>query len=191
MRGHVGSAVVTDLKAFRRACHEAARRTGGELTEFRISDEPTPNFHQAIITYRAGRWATGLADPAASRNVAVVCLRDAPLMALAVPRVIRFTSAREAGPLTFVDLPDLAAALEAAPGFRLLTATELDGPIDKAKWPGISSYDMRYWQPQTLGEGHSTTGTNSKITHPLLPRSVCLPRRNGTAGQQGRGSAEE
>ncbi|GAA2672578.1 hypothetical protein Apa02nite_096490 [Actinoplanes palleronii] len=140
MRGHVGLAVVIDLKAFRRACYEAARRTAGELTEFRISGEPTPNFHQAIITY-------------SSRNVAVVCVRDAPLMALAVPRVIGFTPEREAGPLTFVDLPDLAAALEVAPGFRLLTAAELDGPIDKAKWPGVSQYDMRHGQPQTLGEG--------------------------------------
>ncbi|MDI6102165.1 hypothetical protein QLQ12_26450 [Actinoplanes sp. NEAU-A12] len=131
---------MTDLKAFRRVCYEVARRTGGELTEFRISDEPTPNFHQAIITY-------------SSRNVAVVCVRDAPLLALAVPRVIEFTPAREAGPLTFVDLPDLVAALKATPGFRLLTATELGGPIDAAKWPRISQYDMRYWQPQTLGEG--------------------------------------
>jgi hypothetical protein len=147
-------AVVTGFKAFRRTCYEAARRTGGELTEFRISDEPTPNFHQAIIAYP-------------ERNVAVACVRDTPLLALAVPRVIEFTPAREVGPLTFVDLPDLAAAVEAAsppgtpptspgcsgPGFRLLTATELDGPIDIAKWPQISRHDMRHWQPQTLGEG--------------------------------------
>ncbi|GAA2714751.1 hypothetical protein Apa02nite_096130 [Actinoplanes palleronii] len=83
----------------------------------------------------------------------MVCLRDAPLMALAVPRVIEFTPAREAGPLTFVELPDLAAALKTMPGFRLLTATELDGPIDAAKWPRISQRDLRYWHPQTLGEG--------------------------------------
>jgi hypothetical protein len=102
-------AVVTDLTAFRRACYEAARRTGGELSEFRISDEPTPTFHQAIIAYP-------------DRDVAVVCVRDAPLLALAAPRVIEFTPARDAGPLTFVDLPELAAALEVAPGFRLLTA---------------------------------------------------------------------
>ncbi|GIJ50944.1 hypothetical protein Val02_78300 [Virgisporangium aliadipatigenens] len=131
---------MTDLKAFRRACYEAARQTGGELTEFRISDHPTPNFHQAIITY-------------SHRNVAVVCARDAPLLALAVPRVIEFTPAREAGPLTFVDVPDLVAVLRTAPGFRLLTVTELVGPIDAAKWPRISQYDMRYRQPQTLGEG--------------------------------------
>lgn len=131
---------MTDLTAFRRACYEAARRTGGELTEFRISHEPTPNFHQAIVAYP-------------DRTIAVVCVRDAPLLALAVPRVIEPTSACDSGPLTFVDLPDLAAVLEAVPGFRLLTATELDGPIDATKWPGISRPDMRYWRPQTLGEG--------------------------------------
>jgi hypothetical protein len=138
--GHVRFIVVTDLKAFRRACYEAARRTGGDLTEFRIVDEPTPNFHQAIVTY-------------SSRNVAVVCVRDAPLLALAVPRVIGFTPGREADPLTFVDVPDLAAALEAEPGFHLLTTTELGGPIDAVKWPRICQSDMRYWQPRTLGEG--------------------------------------
>ena len=63
---------MTDVKAFRRACQEAARRTGGDLTRFRISDEPTPNFHQAIIAY-------------ADRTVAVVCVRDAPLLATAIP----------------------------------------------------------------------------------------------------------
>jgi hypothetical protein len=132
-------AVVTDLKAFRRACYEAAYHTGGELTEFRINEGPTPNFHQAIIAYR-------------DRIIAVVCVRDAPLLALAVPRVIEFAPGRESGPLAFVDFPDLADALAAAQGFRLLTVAELGGPIDMAKWPPISRHDMRYWQPQTLGE---------------------------------------
>jgi hypothetical protein len=139
-RGHVRLAVVTDLKAFRRACYGAARRTGGELTELRISDKPTPNFHQAIIAY-------------ADRTVAVVCVRDSPLLALAVPRAIEFAPARESNPLTFLDLPDLAAALAQAAEFRLLTTAELDGPIDIAEWPGISRHDLRCWQPQTLGEG--------------------------------------
>jgi hypothetical protein len=43
----------------------------------RISDKPTPNFHQAIIAYP-------------DRTVAVVCVRDTPLLALAAPRVIEF-----------------------------------------------------------------------------------------------------
>jgi hypothetical protein len=130
---------VTNLKAFRSACHEVAQRTGGELTEFRISDDPTPNFHQAIIAYP-------------HRKVAVACVRETLLLALAVPRVIEFTPAREMGPLTFVNLPNLAAALEGLPGFRLLTTAELDGPINIATWPQINRNDMRYWQPQTLGE---------------------------------------
>jgi hypothetical protein len=130
---------VTDVKAFRRACYEAPRRTCGELTEFRISDEPTPRFHQGIIAY-------------ADRTVAVACVRDTPLLAAAVPRVIEFTPARESSPLTFVDLPDLAAALAQAADLRLLSANGLDGPIHMAKRPRISPHDLRYWQPQTLGE---------------------------------------
>ncbi|MCA2212587.1 hypothetical protein [Jidongwangia harbinensis] len=130
---------MTDLKAFRRACYEAARRSGGELTEFRISDKPTPNFHQAIIAYPG-------------RDVAAVSVRDTPLLALAVPRIIDPTPARKADPLTFVNVPDLAAVLTLAPGFRLLATTELDGPVDVAEWPQINRHDMRYWQPQTLGE---------------------------------------
>jgi hypothetical protein len=53
-----------------------------------------------------------------------------PASALAVPRTIEFTPTRESTPLTFLDLPDLAAALARAAEFRLLTSTELDGPID-------------------------------------------------------------
>lgn len=130
---------MTDLTAFRRACYEAARRTGGELTEFRIGDVLTPNFHQGIIAYT-------------DRAVAIVGIRDAPLLAIAVPRIIEFTPSSESGPLTFVDCPDLAEALADAAGFRLLTATELNGPIDMAEWPRISRPDLRYWQPQTLGQ---------------------------------------
>lgn len=37
LRSHVWSALVEDLKAFRRVCHEAASRTGGTVTEFGIS----------------------------------------------------------------------------------------------------------------------------------------------------------
>ena len=131
---------MNDLSAFRRVCYSAARRTGGELTEFRISHEPTPNFHQAIIAYTDG-------------TVAVFCVRDAPLLAVAVPRVIEFTPTRESRPLTFVERPQLATILSQSDGFRLLAIEELDAPIDLATWPQISRHDLRYWRPQTLGEG--------------------------------------
>lgn len=130
---------VVDVKAFRRVCYEAARQSGGEVIEFRISDGPTPNFHQGIITYP-------------DRSVAVACLRDTPLLAVAVPRVIEFDLTRESGPLTFVDLPSLAAALMQAREFRLLSATELSGPVDTTRWPQINQHDLSYWQPGSLGE---------------------------------------
>jgi hypothetical protein len=132
-----------DLRLFRRVCYQAAHRTGGEVVEFRLSDGVTPNFHQGII-----------ACP--DRTVAVACIRTAALLAIAVPRDIAFTPARESGPLTFVDMPELAAALTTAgagvEGFRVLAAAELDGPIDQAQWPDISSHDLRFWKPGSLGE---------------------------------------
>jgi len=33
-------------------CGEAARQTGGEVAEFRISSGPTRNFHQGTIAYQ-------------------------------------------------------------------------------------------------------------------------------------------
>ncbi|SBT38993.1 hypothetical protein [Micromonospora auratinigra] len=130
---------MTDVKTFRRACHEAARRTGGALTEFRISHGPTPNFHQGIIAHP-------------DRTAAVVGVRDIPLLAIAEPRLIEFGPARESGPLTFLDRPDLAAALARMAGFRLLSTDELRGPVDPAQWPHLSRQDLRYRQPRTLGE---------------------------------------
>jgi hypothetical protein len=128
-----------DLREFRRVCYRAAHRTGGKVIEFRISNEVTPNFHQGIIAYR-------------DHTVAVACVRNAVFLAIAVPRSLEFAPARDSGPLTIVDVPDLATALTEVGGFRVLTPAELDGPIDPAQWPGISSYDLRIWKPGSLGE---------------------------------------
>jgi hypothetical protein len=46
---------MTSLREFRRACHEAARRTGGRIVEFRIADGVTPNFHQGVLEYGGHR----------------------------------------------------------------------------------------------------------------------------------------
>ncbi|MGW4468018.1 hypothetical protein [Micromonospora sp. NPDC004704] len=131
-----------DVAMFRRVCYEAARRAGGKVIEFRISAGVTPNFHQGIIVCQ-------------DHTVAVTCVRGAALLAIAVPRDFDSTPARESGPLRFIDMPDLAAALTDAgagvEGFTVLTAFELDGPIDWARWPGMSS-DVRRWNPCSLGE---------------------------------------
>src|SRR5687768_6225047 len=92
---------MVDLAVFRRLCLEAAGRTRGTMAEFRMSDGVTPNFHQGIVAFRD--------RPAA----AVVLARDTAVLAVAVPRVIDLagSSAVESGPLTFVDFPELTAAL--------------------------------------------------------------------------------
>jgi hypothetical protein len=65
---------MTDLREFRRACHEAARRTGGRIVEFRIADGVTPNFHQGVLDYGGHRLSN-------------VCTRDRtePVVAARVP----------------------------------------------------------------------------------------------------------
>ncbi|WP_250005331.1 hypothetical protein [Actinoplanes sp. M2I2] len=126
-----------DLSAFRRACYEVARRTGGEVIEFRLGDGVTPNFSQGVIGYR-------------DRSVAVVLTRDTGVAALAVPREVTGPD-QESGPLTFVDDPHLLGALAGA-GLTVLTAAELDAPFQAAQWPAVSPADVKYWQPYSVGE---------------------------------------
>ncbi|WP_067478630.1 hypothetical protein [Nocardia amamiensis] len=131
---------MTDLRAFRQVCYEAARATGGRLIEFRSADEVTPNFHQGVIGYEDDR-------------VAVIWRRDSALLAVAEPRALDASEGvRESGPLTFVAAPALATALRRQPGFQVLTTAELDGPFDAAAWPGLDPADIKYWKPATLGE---------------------------------------
>jgi len=132
---------MTDVRNFRRACYSAASRTGGNVIEFRLAGDVTPNFHQALIAYR-------------ERTVAVACTRDSAVLALAEPRTIDFVDGvGESGPLTFVDAPELVAVLAALlPGAQVLTPSELNGPFDATTWPHISSTDITHWRPGTLGE---------------------------------------
>jgi hypothetical protein len=132
---------MTDVRNFRHACHAAARLTGGDVIGFRLAGEVTPNFHQGLIAYR-------------ERTVAVTCTRDSAVLALAEPRTIDFVDGvGESGPLTFIDAPELVAALAALlPEYQVLTHSELNGPFDAAAWTHISSNDITYWRPGTLGE---------------------------------------
>ena len=132
---------MTDVRNFRRACYAAARHTGGKVFEFRLADGVTPNFHQGLIAYH-------------DRTVAVACTRDSAVLALAEPRTIDFVRGTgEWGPLTFVDAPELMAALAALlPEYQVLTLSELNGPFDATAWPHISPDDIKYWRPDTLGE---------------------------------------
>ena len=131
---------MTSLREFRRACHEAARRTGGRIAEFRIADCVTPNFHQGVLDYGGHR-------------LSIVCTRDRtePVVAVAEPRAIDETAV-DAGPLTFVDAPELVAVLAEFPAFRVLTPADLAGPFDARTWPGYQPADLKYWAPADLGE---------------------------------------
>ncbi|MFI6296612.1 hypothetical protein ACIBEJ_33830 [Nonomuraea sp. NPDC050790] len=131
---------MVNVREFKRACITSARLTEGRLIEFRLADDVTPNFHQGLVAYH-------------DHTVAVVCPRDLAVLAVSKPRTIAFVDgARESGPLIFVDVPALAAALAEQPGFEVLAASELNGPLDAASWPGVSAADITYWGPVTLGE---------------------------------------
>ncbi|MFI5593371.1 hypothetical protein ACIA5G_50560 [Amycolatopsis sp. NPDC051758] len=131
---------MTSLREFRRACHEAARRTGGRIAEFRIADCVTPNFHQGVLDHGGCR-------------LSIVCTRDRaePVVAVAEPRAIDETAV-EAGPLKFVEAPELVAVLAEFPAFRVLTPADLAGPFDARTWPGYHPADLKYWAPADLGE---------------------------------------
>ncbi|SUA73660.1 Uncharacterised protein [Nocardia otitidiscaviarum] len=108
------------------------------MSEFRLTESVTPNFHQAVIAYH-------------DHQVAVVALRDSAVLAVAEPRVID-DAATESGPLTFIGSPDLVAALAEQSGFEILTSAELAQPFDAAAWPELDRHDIRHWKPQTVGE---------------------------------------
>lgn len=131
---------MTDVRDFRRACYVAARRTGGNVVEFRLADGVTPNFHQGLIAYQ-------------DHTIALVCTRDSAILAVAEPRTIDCADhGITSGPLTFVDAPGLVAVLTELPGFHVLSQSELNHPFDAAAWPAVLPSNVRYWRPRNLGE---------------------------------------
>lgn len=130
---------MTDLRDFRRTCYAAAHWIGARVVEFRLSLSVTPNFHQCLIVKE-------------DDTVAVACLRDAPILAVAEPRVIEGDRGGDWSPLTFLEAPELVDALTQLPGFQVLTATALSGPLDRKAWPRVHRSDIRYWKPRNLGE---------------------------------------
>lgn len=125
---------MTDIRAFRKVCYEAARRTAGTVAEFRVPDV-TPNYYLGIIEYR-------------DRTVAVAGGRDDEILAVAEP----VGDSDYGGPLTFVDFPELVAVLAEQPGYRVLTAAELGEPFEPEAHPRLNPTDVEYWKPETVGE---------------------------------------
>jgi hypothetical protein len=57
--------------------------------------------------------------------------------------------------LTFVDHPDLAAALTDGSNLQVLTAEQLNAPLSPADLADLGPAERKqiaYWQPNTIGE---------------------------------------
>jgi hypothetical protein len=129
--------VTVDVRDFSKACYAAALLTGRRVLEVVEANQPTPNFHLALLERHGD-------------TVAVVGNREVPLLAITVPR-----EAHKAGPLSFVDVVDLASALSQIEPFKVLSVAELSRPLSQitsGELPPHDAYDIRYWRPKTFGE---------------------------------------
>ncbi|MCU1681395.1 MAG: hypothetical protein JWQ81_2134 [Amycolatopsis sp.] len=129
--------MTVDVRDFSKACFSAARATGRQVLEVVEATQPTPNFHLALLEHR-------------DVTVAVLANREVPLLAIAPP-----PAAGQAGPLSFLDVVDLAAALSQIEPFKVLSVAELSRPLSQitsGELPPHDPYDIRYWQPATFGD---------------------------------------
>lgn len=158
---------MTDVRDFRRACHTVARRIGGKVVGFRLATGVTPNFHQGRVSY-------------SGRTVAVVCTRDTAILAVAEPRSLEFVDGvRESGPLNFVDVPELSAALGELPGFRVLVTAELNSPFDVATWPEVPTQDTAY---RKTGHRRCSAFPSLELTNAPCGRTRCRTQCDSPAG---------
>jgi hypothetical protein len=129
--------VTVDVRDFSKACYAAALETGRRVLEVVEGNQTTPNFHLALVE-RQGVTVTVLAN------------REVPLLAISPPR-----DANVSGPLSFLDVVDLAAALSQIEPFKVLSVAELSRPLSQitsGELPPHDPYDIRYWQPKTFGD---------------------------------------
>jgi hypothetical protein len=126
-----------ELRVFKTACYEIARRTGG-LVE-RVSDGSfPPNFHDAVLARH-------------DRTVAVLCHHWLPLLALADVPADSGWGFR----MSFVDDPSIGPPLSALLNVRLLTAAELGLDWSRAGYPPAEvahPQDLAYWRPGSVGD---------------------------------------
>ncbi|SNT51426.1 hypothetical protein SAMN05421812_10820 [Asanoa hainanensis] len=121
-----------EVRGFTTACHHAARATGGAVTRV-VPAGPTPSFHTVEISL-------------GQQRIAVLRHSTLPLVA--------FTDPRGDGELalTFVDHPDLAAAMSGVP---VLSAGQLNAPVSQADLGALGPAEheqIGYWRPTSVGE---------------------------------------
>ncbi|MDX8145766.1 hypothetical protein SK854_26905 [Lentzea sp. BCCO 10_0061] len=130
----MAQAVPAGVSEFKALAHEAARRTGGRLTAFTPAQDVTPNFHQALITYR-------------DRTVAMLCSRDDGSVVMTEPFGVRSDWS-----LAFVDEPELAAVVRRSEGFTVLSKDDAERPFEHSDHPHVSGRDLAYWKPENTGQ---------------------------------------
>ncbi|WP_410647227.1 hypothetical protein [Amycolatopsis sp. cmx-4-54] len=115
------------MRDFRRACHEAARSTGGRALEFQCAVYPL-NFDQAVVAYH-------------DRTV-VVLRQEWNLLAAAEYEPTGneyFRSFVPYGRPSFVDEPELLMVVsQMLPGTKVFSRAGLEGPLVLEEWPDMS-----------------------------------------------------
>ncbi|WP_038522124.1 hypothetical protein [Amycolatopsis japonica] len=129
------------MREFRRACHEAARSTGGRALEFQRAVYPL-NFDQALVAY--------------DDRAIVVLRQEWNLLAAAEHQPTGneyFLSFVPYGRPSFIDEPELLMIVsQILPGTKVFSRADLEGPLVLEEWPYMSPSDVKHWKPENLGE---------------------------------------
>lgn len=120
-----------DLASFKKIVYGLAQQAGGKVDALYAPDV-TPNFFAARL------------DLADSGEVYVLCSMDGHWAFSS-----QFTE--HECHLRFVDSPLLAGVLSRSFGVKPMLKQQLEGPYKRQ--PHHSEADIKYWAPETLGEG--------------------------------------
>ncbi|MGC3862294.1 hypothetical protein ACPSM1_19140 [Micromonospora chersina] len=124
-----------DVRAFTAVCHHAAHAIDATVTGVTPAGA-TPNFHTVEITH-------------VQHHIAVLRHTTAPFIAFARPH------ANGDAIQTFVDHPDLAAAITNLTDAQVLTVDQLQTPVAQVDLSALDSHEhdqINYWKPTTLGD---------------------------------------
>ncbi|TDC45250.1 hypothetical protein E1212_29090 [Jiangella ureilytica] len=124
-----------DLGTFTTVCYHAARAIGATVTGV-IKADVTPSFHTIDVAQ-------------AQHHIAVLRHTTVPLVAFARPRTSGDAT------ITFIDRPDLAAAITNLTDAQILTAEQLGIPLPQADLSALGPHEhdqINYWKPNTVGE---------------------------------------
>jgi hypothetical protein len=122
---------------FEHACARAARELNGRVDSAREAyQEPTPNFHETIITLERSPY-----------KIRVVCNAHYPIVAFATP------PRQGEMLLEFVDCPELAERMKGE--FTTLSATEAGTAVSTEMLSSLDAGEISqvdHWEPKRVGD---------------------------------------